>query len=435
MGCTPAQPAPPASAPQAIENGATRPTTAQTVSTIPASEPAPPNVAATLPTAQPLPSAANFSVSPTVAVLDAKSGLAISSGELLEPLIEAHGLDILLRVVYRDMARQQYHLSFPAGVVTPEDFAAERKRKLAGFFETVDTRIDEEIDTARKLPKDKEAEGKARIQRLEEERQVQHQQVVTQMLQRERITEPELELFVQTNTYLRKIAEPQVVKSITEDLLHKEFGGPLWRKSADSTHPAQPAAGCADRSAGAGGGREIWGRCASTARTTMTRHLKGSGCLLLRDNPRVEKVIRDVAFSLQVGQVSDLINADNVFHLIKLEERIPPRAIKYESERDILFADVREDNVRNVVNVMWQAIAAKVARSLHVNDPTMSAQWEQRLAAMQAEVKGREQAEEEMAKERDRRRMMMDSFLASTRPATAPAASRPASQPASKPRP
>lgn len=57
--------------------------------------------------------------------------------------------------------------------------------------------------------------------------------------------------------------------------------------------------------------------------------------------PMVEPVLREAAFALAPGEISNPIRTDQYFHILKLEERIPPDDVRFESVRDQVEQDMR----------------------------------------------------------------------------------------------
>jgi len=60
-----------------------------------------------------------------------------------------------------------------------------------------------------------------------------------------------------------------------------------------------------------------------------------------RDDPDVPAVIRQVAFQLEVGEVSDPLRADNWYHLIRVEEQLPAVAVTIDEVRDEVESRLR----------------------------------------------------------------------------------------------
>ena len=62
-------------------------------------------------------------------------------------------------------------------------------------------------------------------------------------------------------------------------------------------------------------------------------------------------------FALKVGQVSEIVQAEGSYHLILLEERIPPKAIKFEDVKESLKADLMDKAVQATVKQLRQQLA------------------------------------------------------------------------------
>jgi hypothetical protein len=73
-------------------------------------------------------------------------GLVISQKQFLAPLVEAHGLPVLLNVVQLELARQNAQRK--GLVVTPDDLAAERDRTLEQAFGEADNKTQDQIQAA-----------------------------------------------------------------------------------------------------------------------------------------------------------------------------------------------------------------------------------------------------------------------------------------------
>ena len=48
----------------------------------------------------------------------------------------------------------------------------------------------------------------------------------------------------------------------------------------------------------------------------------------------VPQVFKDTAFALKNGEVSDPVQADNAYHIIKVENRIAPKVVKFEDVKE-----------------------------------------------------------------------------------------------------
>ena len=51
-------------------------------------------------------------------------------------------------------------------------------------------------------------------------------------------------------------------------------------------------------------------------------------------NTGIPDTFKQVSFMLKEGEVSNIVQSEGAYHLIKLEQKFPPRAVKYETVRD-----------------------------------------------------------------------------------------------------
>ena len=59
--------------------------------------------------------------------------------------------------------------------------------------------------------------------------------------------------------------------------------------------------------------------------------------------------VEDVLEALQPGEVSDPVQAEGAYHLIKLEKRIAPKAVKFEDVKESIRKDLTERVVQAVM--------------------------------------------------------------------------------------
>jgi parvulin-like peptidyl-prolyl isomerase len=358
----------------------------------------------------------------TIATVNNRKPVSISMGELVGPLIEAHGLEMLLNIVQRDLAKQgadEAHIA-----VSSEDFKAERERLLGLLFQELDSTVQEQIDKAQKANKPQE------VKRLQSEKEVERQQLLKQYFEQKHLTETDFDILVQTRTYLRKIAEPKIdgpPSKITEAMLRAEFAarfGEKVRVRHIQLKRPQDATLVMQRLAA---GEKFENVASEMSTNPQTAALGGALLPFNRDAP-LPKVFKDVAFDLKVGQVSDLVNADDTYQLIKLEERIMPKAVVYEQQRDSLYHDVHEQMVQAVEGQLQKQIALAIKESLKVSEPVLNKQLQDRLNDLNATARGREAAEQEMARERDRLRLE-EELRARREGATQPSTTQPTASP------
>src|SRR5262245_6182496 len=229
-------------------------------------------------------------------ILARLNGRPITLSQIEPTLIESYGLNILLNVVQLDLARQE---AARAGVtVTPADFAREREQTLAKMFPDAE---------------------KGDIEPL-----------FDQFLQQQHISKPEFDLVLQTNTYLRKIAEPLSKDKISDAALQEAFRQ-LYGETVQVRHiqvgNMQEVLEAKRRLAA---GEPFEKVAADMSRNARTAPLGGELPPFSRQSSSYPQAFKEAAFALKEGEVSDAVQAEGSLHLIKLERRIAPKAVKFE---------------------------------------------------------------------------------------------------------
>jgi parvulin-like peptidyl-prolyl isomerase len=64
--------------------------------------------------------------------------------------------------------------------------------------------------------------------------------------------------------------------------------------------------------------------------------------------------IEDAAFKLKIGEISDVINAENIWYIIKLEDKKPEHQLSFEEVRDKLKKDLERERIKEL-NDKWIA--------------------------------------------------------------------------------
>lgn len=305
--------------------------------------------------------------------------LAITKDQLLQPMIEAHGLSFLLHVVQLELARQAAQVQ---GVtVTPEDFKEERTLTFKRMFEESDAALRDKIREA------KEANDNATVQKLEAELNVDKEGLLDQYLQqqyvqsKQYVSRTEFDLVLQTNTYLRKIAEasPELKNAITEDVLKKQFGAQFGEKIVIRHIQANGAAELQEAKNRLAKGENFGDVAKAMSTNKNTAPLGGAVPPFTINAPNVPKVFRETAFSLKNGEVSDPVEAEGAYHLIKVENRIAPKAVKFEQVRESIRAELYDKILQAAVKQLRDKLSQQLLNNLRIENPTLKAQFEKRL--------------------------------------------------------
>jgi parvulin-like peptidyl-prolyl isomerase len=311
---------------------------------------------------------------------DDKGPIATVNGEPI-PREEANGLNYLLLNVQLKVARQE--AAKQGIVIKPEDIEAERNTTMKGLFPDSE-------------PKD-------------------YPELVEQLLAKQGISKPQYELIIQTNAALRKIAEPQCVGKITEENIQQAFdlkyGAKVQIRDIKLGNVASAQRAKQRLAAG-----ESWDLVSQMTADEQTRANGGLWPPFGAAATGISEAIKDEAWRLKVGDVSDIISTEGAWHIIKVEQRIPPPAkiVKLDKEKhDYLMKELTEKYVQQVIKVMRVKISEMVQQQgvLDIRDPVLKAQFDKQLAEAKR-----------LAAEKDKQSMpdMIQRLKASSRPATEP---------------
>ncbi len=273
----------------------------------PAAPPRPPETQS----AVPLPSSM---ASGNGGVMATVNGEPIYMKQLTEQLVRAHGLlvaEMLVadKLVAQEAARREI-------TVTGEEIAQERSRQLRAVLGD-------------------ELTGQQRDRVLEE------------LLRRRGLTREVWERTMWRRAVLRKMALPRV--SVTEPMIRAQFLAQYGQK-VQVRHMQLPSVFEAQKILKLIQEGRDFAELAKRYSTNATTAAQG-GLLppFTRDDPRVDKAVRDAAFALsKPGQVSEVVQAGRNFHVLKLVRRIVPPDADYESVRDTIREGLRDRLVERV---------------------------------------------------------------------------------------
>ena len=311
--------------------------------------------------------------------------------QFLAPLIESHGLTTLLNVVQLELVKrdaQQKGLT-----INDEDVRQERQRTLGQAFGDLDAKLQQQVDEAL-------ARGdQAAAEKLKQQNKVDHEVLLEQLLTQQRVTKAEFELVLQTNTYLRKMAEREV-KEIPEETVRKmfdaEYGATVRVRHIQSSNAAELEA--AKRRIDAG---EPFEKVAKdVSRNARTAALGGELPRFSLAHTGIPDTFKQVAFTLKEGEVSNIVQSEGAYHLIKLEQKFAPRAVKYEDVREGLAKKAREQVTQRVMEGLRQQLAKMTRENLRIEDPVLREQFAKRLQDRDRQIKDAEQIRQQQERER-----------------------------------
>jgi foldase protein PrsA len=315
-----------------------------------------------------------------VATID---GDSITLGQLEPVVMQAYGLNILLDFVQRDLVQQQAaQLQI---VVTPQDVSNERALTL--------------VLLKREAHGLRELDGAATQPSSDELTPAEASQLLDQLLTQEHMTRTEFDLIIEINAYLRKIAEPSVLKQMTDDAVRRQFNALYGERVVVHYIVCKTMSEVADvrRDLAAGKSFEDVAR----ARSQDQRTAPSGGELppfTLQDNTFPD-VFRQTAFFLKKGEVSDPLQLNGFIYILKLVDRIPPAHAKYEDYREAVRQDLYEKTVQAAMAVMRQKLWKMAQDSMDIKDPELRRQWEAMTARRNGNIRDMQEIRREMDRE------------------------------------
>ena len=291
-------------------------------------------------------------------------GEPITVKDLQPILMQAYGLNVLLVVVRKELAMDE--LAKQHLIVTPADIDAERKITMKEL-ERAATGM--QFDTPNATQPDVDLSPE------------QTNQMLDQVLAQQHISRAEFEIVLETNAALRKIAGPEVDKKITEDAVHQQFNVLYGEKVRVRYIVCQNMADAANvrRDLGAGKTFEEVARARSLDRVSG----ENGGELepfTMQDN-RFPDEFKELAFVMKKGEISEPIQIGNFVYIMKLVDRIPPQLAKYEVYHDAVRQDLYDKTVQAAMSAMNRRLGQIAVQSMHIEDPVLAHQWQERVAA------------------------------------------------------
>jgi len=342
------------------------------------------------------------------------NGKPFTMQQLLGPLIESHGLTVLVNLLQLEQAKDD---AAKAGItVTDADFKDERAGTLNGMFKDASDQTLTEIEQAENKG-DKAGANRLRAQLAQDQAAL-----LDQFLTNQHISPTEFDVILRINTYLRKIAAPVVNASIKEESIRLAFnqlyGETVLVRCIQLSNQVDVAK--AQRRLAAGEKFEDVAK--DMSQDQVSGEMGGELPRFSRESG-FTKDFKDVAFGLQPGQVSDPVEADKKFYLIKMINRFAPRAVKFEAVHDAVRVQLFNAAVKSYVKQLREDLAHRVLQEVKIDDPVLSEQFNQRIEDREARAKDRQNFRQDLDRQRN----------AATAPTTLPAAPAEAPAPAGVP--
>ncbi len=274
------------------------------------------------------------------------NGRVIARQWLAGSLIETHGLNLLMLRISLEVVQQQ---AVQADLsITGDDVQAEYDHLLS----TVNERL---------------GGGKS----LTDERR---EQLIERWRATRGVSEGELALAMRRQAYLRKLAETRFV--VNEKMIRAEFER-IYGTKVECRHIELASLRDVDKVRPFVAAGEDFAMLARRHSINDLTAPKG-GVLppFSRGDETIPGVLREAAFRMEPGQVSNPIKVDGSYHLLKVERRIAPEIIQFEDVRASVERALRKRRLPAEMERLLPELLNRAA--VRIDDPVLRRQYEQR---------------------------------------------------------
>jgi hypothetical protein len=325
------------------------------------------------------PSATPAPESPIVARIN---GQDITRDDFLKPLIEAHGLQILMGLVQLDMAK--YECNAAHLTVTPGDIRREEDLSLEKMFKDSDTKEQDLLFDVERKGDTAEAE-KIRKQ-IHEDREA----LLSQYLEKQNFSRTEFMLKMEINTYLHKLAQKELAGKVTDEMVEKEFGIEFGETAEVSFIQVANNLDAVEAMRRIKSGEDFAKVAREMSQNKRNAELGGKMDAFSRATPGIPDAFKQLAFSLQEGQIGDVLNLGNFYFIVRLDKKYPPKAVKFENVKDTLRRSMYERLESARMEQVSNAIAQAAAARTQIVDPVLQDEYKKYKAQQQSAQKDQE---------------------------------------------
>lgn len=357
-------------------------------------------------------------------VIARANGQAITMGQFLQPLIESRGLPLLLNLVQLELAKQDARNAHV--IVSSADVDNEQELTLSHLFKDADQKELDQLDAAGRKG------DAATALRLREQIHKDREQLLAQYLQDKSYSRKEYDLVVAINAYLRKIAEPMIQGRITDEMVQKEFGIEYGETAQVRYLQLANMQEVAEARRRLKEGEDFSEVARSMSRNARSAALGGEMPAFSRQTPGIPDSFKQLAFSMLPGQISDTLNVNGSYYILKLMQKFAPKAVKFDSVKEALRKSMYERVIQATVEDLRTSLGEQAMNQLVIEEPTLGRQFDDLKARREAAIRDRQRINEQLRKERELHSPTTEPAT-TTAPASAATAPAPTTAPATQP--
>jgi parvulin-like peptidyl-prolyl isomerase len=275
------------------------------------------------------------------------NGAPISQKQIVDRLMEAHGLSMMQQMIVLELARQEA-----------------TRRQIRVSQADIEREFEDSLD---EIARESGLEGPDATR----ENKLRALQIV---LDNKRISMEEYKISVERNAYLRPIAQQDV--QVDDATLREEFAR-TYGERVVVRHIQIPVsdrrtllAAETDLRQGADFA-DVARRLSANPRTAA---VGGELEPFTFTDTRLPAIMREIAFSLRPGEQSNAVQTDTNYQILRLERRIPPDNVRFEEVRD----QVRRSVVSRATAAKMQELAVELFQkaTIKVIDRRMKDKYE-----------------------------------------------------------
>lgn len=232
------------------------------------------------------------------------AGRVIARARLVDLLMEAHGLTMLQHLTLLELAKAE---TDRRGIrVSPADVDAEFERALDGI--AVESQM---------RPEDATRENKLKALKT--------------VMGTNGVTMPEYMIAMERNAHLRKLVAQDV--KVTEQTLREEFARTFGERVVVRHIQLSDLRRANTLLNELARGRDFGDLAREFSEYPVSAQRGGQLDPFTFDDQSLPAALREAAFLLKKGEVSPLVKTGEYYHILKLEERLPPENVKFEDVR------------------------------------------------------------------------------------------------------
>ena len=274
-------------------------------------------------------------VEPVMAVVN---GRPLSRNQLVDLLIESHGLGLLEQMILLTAAKGR---ATEMGLnVTPADVKAAHE------------------DALRRISQPMGGEG-VPLDRPVAER------LLREFLQAKNISQAEWNLRMEQQAWVRKIAEAEVEQIVINERMLREEYGRAYGERVQIRHIQVSSLAAVERVRSA---LQRKGDFAAVAREMSENQITAANGGLLEpftyNESDVPPLIREAAFRMKPGEISPTVQQENWYHILKCERRFPASGVSFENvDREVLKSRLKDRLIRQ----RQETLEEELVRSANVD--------------------------------------------------------------------